>query len=132
MNRADYAEPAAPSRCAVELVETEQSELAGDQPRQRMQGIGDPCPVAHDRDAFEGRTCCRGGPIPTAALVARNQTGPPLVDGVSSRDEPPCQLPGTRREPPQAAMHADDWRVLPNESARHRGQCGDGPMGLPA
>lgn len=39
----------------LELVETEDGELAGNHPRQRMQGMGNPFLIGHYRDSLEGR-----------------------------------------------------------------------------
>ena len=40
---------------AVELIEPEYGEVAGDHPRQRVQDVGDPVLVGHYRDSLEGR-----------------------------------------------------------------------------
>lgn len=40
---------------ALELVEAEHGELAGDHPRQSMHGMGDPFLIGHYRDSLEGR-----------------------------------------------------------------------------
>jgi hypothetical protein len=40
---------------ALKLVEAEHGKLAGDDPRQRVQGMSDPCLIGHYRDSLEGR-----------------------------------------------------------------------------
>src|SRR5271166_3213835 len=47
--------PGGPFLGALELVEAEDGEFPGEHPRNRMQRVGDPFLVGHDRDSLEGR-----------------------------------------------------------------------------